>query len=67
MGGFYKTPNEVQEARFQKMESMYKILENFLLAIYPVRFRRYPPDQSCIFIVPDIISHQSKIRMGSNQ
>ena len=33
MGGFYKTPNEVQEARFQKMEFMYKILENFLLAI----------------------------------
>ena len=67
MGGFYKPPNEVQGARFQKMESMYKILENFLSAICSVRFRRYPADQSCIFIVPDIISHQSKIRMGSYQ
>ena len=31
MGGFYKPPNEVQGARFQKMESMYKILEKFSL------------------------------------
>ena len=48
------------------MESICKILENILSAIYPVRFRRYP-DQGCIFIVSDIINHQLRIRMGSNQ
>ena len=49
-----------------KMELMCKILENFLSAIYPVRFRWYP-DQDCIFIVSDIITYQLRIRMGSNQ
>ena len=40
-----------------KMESMCNILENFSLAIYPVRFCQFP-DQDCIFIVPDIINRQ---------
>ena len=46
-----------------KMESICKILENFLSAIYPVRFPRHP-DQECILIVPDIINHQLRIGMG---
>ena len=46
-----------------KMESMGTILENFLSAIDLVKFRRYPPDQDCVFIVPDIINDQLRIRM----
>ena len=42
-----------------KMESMCKILEIILPAIYPVRFRRYP-DKDCIFILSDIMNHQLK-------
>ena len=50
----------------KKMESIWKILENFSLVIYPVRFRRYS-SQDCIFIAPDIINHQLRITMGSTQ
>ena len=45
------------------MESMGTILENFFSAIDLVKFRRYPPDQDCVFIVPDIINDQLRIRM----
>ena len=48
------------------MEFVCKILENFSSATYPLRFRRYS-DQDCIFIGSDIINHQLRTRVGSNQ
>ena len=48
------------------MEFACKILENFSLVIYPIKFLHYS-DQYCIFVGSDIINHQLKIRMGSNQ
>ena len=48
------------------MESVCKILENFSLVIYVVRFCHYS-DQDCIFSGPDIINHQSSIKIGSKQ
>ena len=49
-----------------KMESVCKILENFSLIIYPVRFRRYS-DEGCIFIESDIINFKLRIRMRNKQ
>ena len=52
MGGFYKPPNEVQGARFQKMESMYKLLENFLWKTFGNLFSKIssvPPQPKLYF------------------
>ena len=41
-------------------------MENVSSMIYPLRFRRYS-DQGYTFVGSDIINHQLRIRMGSNQ